>query len=357
MTSPLASSIEPLHRRRGKRILAWPRELRLNPMLGAIHDDLERGFGWRVARFSYWHALVNRYAILHVSFPSIVFRNRSQLITLARYTLTLGSMRLAKMFGRRIAWTVHNLADHESYHPRLEAKFMGHFTDMLDLVVHLSEAGRGIAVARHPRLAGKPEAVIPHPHYGRAAGGGMPRDAALATLGLPADCKLILAFGVVRRYKNLLKLIRAFNDLPPRESRLLVAGMPLDARLADAMRKIAGERVSLMLRGIEEPEITTLFSAATLVVAPYLDILNSGTAFMSLTHGRPILVPDRGAMKDLRKQVGPDWVKLFDAPLTPLVLGDALHWAAAPRHAPPDLSPFTPERITAAYARVFDNLI
>ena len=92
-------------------------------------------------------------------------------------------------------------------------------------------------------------------------------------------------------------------------------------------------------------------------MAPYLDILNSGTAFMSLTHRRPILVPDRGAMKELRSQIGPSWVRLFDAPLTPLVLGDALHWAAEPRPTPPDLSPFAPERITAAYARTFDGLI
>jgi glycosyltransferase involved in cell wall biosynthesis len=234
---------------------------------------------------------------------------------------------------------------------------MSRFTDMLDLVVHLSDAGRDIAVARHPRLAGKPDAVIPHPHYGLAVNGGKPREAALAALGLPPNCKLILAFGGVRRYKNLLKLVSAFNDLPAGDSRLLVAGLPLDAGLADAVRKTGGERVSLMLRGIDETETATLFSAATLVVAPYLDILNSGTAFMSLTHGRPILVPDRGAMMELRDQVGPQWVKLFDAPLTPLVLGDALHWAAEPRDAPPDLRPFAPERIAAAYARAFDGLI
>jgi beta-1,4-mannosyltransferase len=327
-------------------------------MPGMVHDGLEYGFGWRIARFSYWRALVDRYAIVHVSFPNEVFRNRSKTITLARYVLCLASLRIAKKLGRHIVWTVHNLANHEGYHARLEARFMDRYTDLVDLSVHMSEAGRDVATARYPRLTAKPATIIPHPHYGAAIGAGASREAALAALGLPADCRLILAFGAVRRYKNLLKLIHAFNDLPGDNNRLLVAGFPLDARLADAMRAtVADGRVTLMLRGITEAEISTLFGAATLVVAPYLDILNSGTAFMSLTYGRPILVTARGAMKELEHQVGSTWVKLFDAPLTPLVLGDALHWAATPRDTAPDLAAFAPERIAAAYNRAFDGLI
>lgn len=326
-------------------------------MPGIVHDGLERGFGWRIRGFSYWHAVVRRYAILHVSFPNEVFRNRSPIITQARYALALSAIRIAKSLGRRIVWTVHNLADHEGHHPRLEADFMDRFTAMVDLSVHLSEAGRDAAIARYPRLASKPAVVIPHPRYDRTDGPDLSREAALTTLGLPADCRLVLAFGVIRRYKNLLKLVRAFNDLPG-DARLLVAGYPLDEQLADALRRTAkSDRIVFMLRAVDAGEIATLFRAATLVVAPYVDILNSGAAFMSLTHARPVLVPDRGAMHELQQQVGPAWVKLFDAPLTPLVLGDAVQWASTLRDTAPDLTPFAPERIAAAYDRVFRDLI
>jgi beta-1,4-mannosyltransferase len=359
VTSLLAPPTERRVPVRRKRILAWPNYLRLNPMLGMLHDHMERSFGWRVARFNYLRGVIGRYTILHISFPSVIFRNPSLAITLARYILALASIRVAKLLGRRVVWTVHNLADHDAYHPRLEARFMDRFADLLDLAVHMSAAGRDAAEARYPRLARKPSAIIPHPHYGGTIGERMSREAALAVLGLPPDCKLILAFGVIRRYKNLLKLIRGFNDMPNGNSRLLlIAGSPLDAELAGAMPRVAGTgRVTFMLRDIDESEFAILFGAATLVVAPYLDILNSGTAFMSLSHARPILVSNRGAMKELKDQVGADWIKLFDAPLTPLVLGDALHWAAPPRRTPPDLNPFAPERVAASYDRAFDNLI
>ena len=170
MTSLYATPIEPRVTYRDKQVLAWPRNLRLNPMPGMVHDGLERNFGWRVARFSYWRALIERYAILHVSFPNDVFRNRSKAVTLARCVLSLAAIRFAKLLGRRMVWTVHNLADHEGYHTRLELDFMDRYTRMVDLTVHLSEAGREIALARYPRLLG--QARRRHPSPALWPGGG-----------------------------------------------------------------------------------------------------------------------------------------------------------------------------------------
>lgn len=357
MTSAPALPADMPRRPAGTRILAWPRELWLNPVLSIIHNGLEQDFGWRVGAFSYWHALFRHYKILHYSFPSEVFRNRSSAITLVRFGLALGTLRIAKLLKRRVVWTIHNLADHEGYHPTLERMFMDRFTAQVDHTVHLSEAGRDAAIKRYPALAAKPAVVIPHPRYTELVDNDMTREAALAALGLPTNCQLILAFGVIRRYKNLLKLIRAFHDLPNNDARLVVAGYPQDEQLATTLRKVAtDDRVSLMFRAIDDREVATLLKAASLVVAPYVEILNSGAAFMCLTHGRPILVPDRGAMKELQHQVGPLWIKLFAAPLTPLVLADALHWAAAPRDGKPDMTPFSPDRVTTAYDAVFKSL-
>lgn len=340
------------------RILAWPRRLRVNPMPGMIYDELERQFGWRVSAFSYWRAFLGRYDILHVNFPHESFRNRSTLITLTRMALTAGVLSLAKLRRRRLVWIVHNISDHESFHWRLESAFMRWFTRKLDLVVHMSEAGQNLTLTRYPQLADIPNAIIPHPHYGPAVTAAISREAALAALGLPRDCKLLLAFGVIRRYKNLLNLIRAFSDLPGNDIRLLIAGIPQDATLATAIRETTTDpRVIFMLREVEESKIPILFGAATMVVAPYQDILNSGTAFMSLTQNRPILVSSRGAMVELQRDVGTDWVMLFDTPLTPLVLGKAIRWAEPDRPTPPDLSRFALERIAAAHDTTLTRLL
>lgn len=353
----MASLAAPTNRR-PRRILAWPNALALNPMLATVHDGLAQAHGWRITAFSWWRALFGRYSVLHISFPSDVFRHRSKFLTGMRCILALGLIRLAKMRRRRIVWTVHNLVDHEGHHPALEARFMARYVELIDLAVHLSDAGCVIAASRYPRLGATRSAAIPHPYY-RAPGVGpdMPREAVLRAMGLPAECQMILAFGVVRRYKNLLKLVQTFRDLPGVEKRLVIAGYPLDAQLAGAMRQFSDDRIVLMLRAISEAEVTALFRAATLVVAPYLDILNSGAALLALSHNRPVLVPDRGGMAELQHQVGNAWVKLFNEPMNPLILGEALDWASRPRAGAPDLTPFAPGRVVAAYDRALTAII
>jgi glycosyltransferase involved in cell wall biosynthesis len=339
-------------------ILAWPRALPLNPIVAAVHDGLAQGHGWRVAAFTLWRAVFGRYAVLHVSFPSDAFRHRSKVLAALRCAVVLGVIRLAKLRRRRVVWTVHNLVDHEGYHAALEARFMSRYVAQIDLAIHLSDAGRALVTGRYPGIATARAAVIPHPSYPlRGSGTDTPRDATLRALGLPADAEMILAFGVVRRYKNLLKLIEAFRDLPGRRKRLVIAGFPLDAKLAEALRELSDDRIVLVLHEISDAEVAALFRAATLVAAPYLDILNSGAAFLALSHNRPILVPDRGAMAELQSQVGTDWVKLFDAPMSPLLLGEALDWASAPRGDAPDLTPFAPARVAAAYDRALAAII
>jgi len=39
------------------------------------------------------------------------------------------------------------------------------------------------------------------------------------------------------------------------------------------------------------------------------------------------LMPRKGAVEELRQQVGDDWVRTYDGNLTPDVLQSALHWA------------------------------
>jgi len=59
-----------------------------------------------------------------------------------------------------------------------------------------------------------------------------------------------------------------------------------------------------------------VLAAADLVVLPYDDILHSGSALLSLSFNRPILVPERGAMTELRANVGEEWVYTYTGTLT-----------------------------------------
>jgi beta-1,4-mannosyltransferase len=64
-----------------------------------------------------------------------------------------------------------------------------------------------------------------------------------------------------------------------------------------------------------------------LVVLPYREILNSGSALLALSFDRPILVPLRGTLGELQSQVGADWVRAYTGELTTAHIEDAMQWA------------------------------
>jgi len=100
--------------------------------------------------------------------------------------------------------------------------------------------------------------------------------------------------------------------------------------------------------------------AADLVVLPYEDILHSGSALLALSFDRPVLVPARGAMDELRRDVGTNWVYTYDPPLRPTDLHAALDAArTAPRAERAPLEdrswPRLAEKTVALYDRVLGD--
>jgi glycosyltransferase involved in cell wall biosynthesis len=239
------------------------------------------------------------------------------------------------------------------------------FTRRLDGVISLSAAGVDALRDAFPALARVPTFVVPHGHYRAAYPAPVPRAAARRALDLPPDAPVILHFGVLRPYKNVVRLVEAFRAMDAPEGdgaapALLVAGTPGTAALADAVRAAAdgAARVRLDLRFVPDEAVPRYLGAADLVALPYAEILNSGTALLALSLDRPVLVPDRGAMGELRGHAGAAWVRTYAPPLTPTTLADALAWARhADRPARPDLSALAWPRLAADTHAAFEAVV
>jgi len=339
------------------RLLASPKRIALNPYFATISEGMEKR-GWQVESFSYLRGFAGRFDILHVHFPTFPFNNRRLWITAARLLLFGAVLILLRARGKKIVWTVHNLAHHERHHPTLEKAFMRWFTGMLDLTIHLSESGRAAALERFPRLRGRPSLVIPHAHYREPPPDGPTAAEAAGMLGLDRGGPILLFFGQIRPYKNIPELIRVFSELQRRDTRLLIVGGVADDRLAREVKGAASDdRVLLRLAPVPDDQLHRYLAAATLIVLPYREILNSGSALLGLTHARPLLIPDRGAMAELQSKVGADWARLFTPPLSSEQLDEAISWAEEPRTGRPDLRAFDPAAVVQAHMAAFAGLL
>jgi glycosyltransferase involved in cell wall biosynthesis len=137
--------------------------------------------------------------------------------------------------------------------------------------------------------------VIPHPSYDHHEPPPPPRGRP------PGECAL-LYFGVIRPFKGVEDLIRAFDAIPPTEIggyRLTIAGETwerhfLPAELAASSRY--RDRITFIDRYLTDDEVSELFARADVVVLPYRRCSQSGPLHIAMHYGLPVVVTAVGGL-------------------------------------------------------------
>ncbi len=156
----------------------------------------------------------------------------------------------------------------------------------------------------------KPALLVSHPLYDNF-GAILPKTEARIHLGLPADEKIILFFGFIRKYKGLDLLFEAMA-LPAIKNagiRLLVAGEFYEEEKGyQAQIDQLGIREQLYLRTdfIPDSEVKYYLSAADAVIQPYRNATQSGVTPLAYHFEKPMVVTNVGGLPALvpDKKVG-----------------------------------------------------
>jgi glycosyltransferase involved in cell wall biosynthesis len=209
---------------------------------------------------------------------------------------------LLHLLGRKIVFTVHDTHSLEA--SALDTFVFAQTARRSDvLLVHNSHA-RNVLIERWKVRPDKVR-VIPHGGYDHYYPGLISKSDARSRLGY-ADEFLLLAFGTIREYKGLDYLLPAVAHARRRIPglRLIIAGRSFDPALGTRYRQQIsdlglGDVVRFENRFIETAEVGTLFSAADLVVLPYIRIDQSGVLFLAYTFGKPVLATSIGGLPEL----------------------------------------------------------
>ncbi|MDQ7041100.1 MAG: glycosyltransferase [Rhodothermus sp.] len=192
---------------------------------------------------------------------------------------------------------VHNALPHERH--LLDATLSRWFLRRCRARIVLSET----VAHQLTKLGLTVDAQLVHPvdfRYGPVR----PRAVARQRLGLPSEAPVLLFFGFVRRYKGLDVLLEAMPlvrmALP--DVQLLVAGEfyePADRYRARIRALDLSSCVQLHDRYIPESEVAWYFSAADLIVQPYLSATQSGVVPMAFHFERPVVVTAVGGLPEV----------------------------------------------------------
>jgi glycosyltransferase involved in cell wall biosynthesis len=188
----------------------------------------------------------------------------------------------------------------------------------MDAVVAHSEHG---AARLREEVGLDPERVHVIPHGAFDYLTRLPEERPLPPELEGADGPVILFFGLLRPYKGIDTLLRAFRRIEGAE--LWIAGNPrMDV---EPLRRLAAEapgRVRFLPRFVEDAEIPAIFRRADVVALPYRDIEQSGVLYTGLAFGKPMVLTDVGGFPELGEQ-GAAWiVPREDPPALAAALGE-----------------------------------
>ena len=148
-----------------------------------------------------------------------------------------------------------------------------------------------------------PYGLTPHPLYDNF-GAKVSREEAIRELELDADTRYILFFGLIRDYKGLDLLLRAFADkrLRGKRVKLIVAGefysnAEMYERLENELE--LAEHIVWHKEFVPADKVRYFFAAADLVAQPYKTATQSGITQIAYHFERPMLVTNVGGLAEI----------------------------------------------------------
>lgn len=267
-------------------------------------------------------------AIWHIHWIDIFYRGTLQkfgiytpsfFISAIRFLIFTFYLFFVKVLNIKIVWSIHNVSSHEFGDTIFEknvTKILLHFSDC---VTAYNQHIKGNIEKKydfsniHVIYQGIYENCYPDPPSKKSA---------RSKLKLPADKFILLFFGSLLPYKGVDIIINGVNKLKDDEILVVIAGSShKNPEYGQTIKELSkkDKRIFLIDRFISEEEIPILFGAADYTIYPYRRIDNSGVLFMSITFGVPVIISNKGGVKEII-DLAPDVGILIDEPINEKII-------------------------------------
>lgn len=215
-----------------------------------------------------------------------------------------------KAFGIKVAWTLHNLIDHDATDLQKELCIYTHrkMAKVSDIIyVHTLNSGRLLSEQCGWDLTTK-SYLLEHPLYDDFLSIGdpvLPKE--IDSIKLKGK-KVLVCLGMIKPYKGVPELLKAFDQYsrkyPHNSLFLIIGGKVYDSVVKSAMDQLdefTRGRLILIDRRLSDAEMSALLRLANASITPYRKILISGSFYLSTTFGKPTIAPNLGMFQELIK--------------------------------------------------------
>jgi hypothetical protein len=299
------------------RVLSLPgKQLGGNPYTKYFCESLERR-DLIVVDIHTSHGIRFKFDILHIHWPEFYVTERSVYAAMAFAPAVLVYMIVAKLLGKKIVWTVHDVTPIKTRHAILLQIYLLCVRNLVDAYVFMSPSSESEFVRLFPNEKTKIFWHIPHGRYPVSAITTEHRAELRERLSGDANCLLVGFLGDIRPYKNPKVLAHLpHQDTIGREIKIVVAGIvdPTynNMEIEACLDRIPVNRLIRIRERLSDQSLADIIGAVDVVLLPYLRGSNSGFSMLVLSCGQRLLCSSLPMFRDLTNRPGPPWVHIFD---------------------------------------------
>jgi beta-1,4-mannosyltransferase len=299
------------------RVLSMPGwEFGGNPYTKLFCDSLENA-GMVVVSIHTTKGKCFKFDILHVHWPEFYVTERPFYIAIVLAPTILAYIMVAKLMGKNIVWTIHDVIPVRARHVMLLHLYLCCLRFLVDAYVFMNPSSEDEFVKLFPQARRKTFWHVPHGPYPVSAISPRRRAELRELLTGGANCLLVGFLGDIKPYKNPAALAYLpHEDSIGRELKIVVAGavdytfdtMQIEASLS----RIPFNQLIRIKERLSDERLVEIIGVVDVVLLPYLVGSNSGFAMLVLSCGQRLLCSALPMFRDLTNRLGPPWVYVFD---------------------------------------------
>jgi len=188
---------------------------------------------------------------------------------------------------------IDNVEPHE--HHIIDRPFNRYYLGAVDGFVYMSEQVH----SELKEYTEAPALFSPHPMFSNF-GERVEREEACCSLGLDKNCNYLLFFGLIREYKGLDTLLKAWEKVRREGLKLIVAGEFYENKdKYESLLANLGDSVILHDRFIADQDVKYYFSVADALVLPYKSATQSGVTQIAYNFCTPMIVTEVGGLPEI----------------------------------------------------------
>ncbi|MFW6016272.1 MAG: glycosyltransferase family 4 protein [bacterium] len=278
-----------------------------------LYSELLKLADVEVEEWSPVKMIFSKYDLLHIHWPDNILGARNQFFILLKIILLTISLKIVRFKKSKIIWTSHNIESHYNVNSYLENLFWKFLLRNVDGIITPSYSIKEQLINKHPQVKSKRIIVTPFGDWSQLVPNEVDFKDSRLSLNIPNNDFLIIWIGGIRPYKGLETLIQSFKKLPNNNIRLIIGGIIFDSNYEAKIQKLTNKDSRIIIHSgfIPNEKLQIYYNAANLAVFPFKKITNSGSVRLALHFDCPVLVPDFPIFKEMEKNFGSTFIKLY----------------------------------------------